>query len=65
MPKFQTFIQNLSRFYVWEEQRKFVGRNMVIFLVQQVKKKIFLNFFKENKIEYIGATDILKGLISL
>jgi hypothetical protein len=30
-----------------------------------IRKKIFLNFFKENRIEYIGATDILKELVSL
>lgn len=30
-----------------------------------VQKKRFLDFFKENKIEYVGATDILKGLVSL
>jgi hypothetical protein len=29
------------------------------------QKKRFLDFFKENKIEYIGATDILKSLVSL
>ena len=29
------------------------------------QKKRFLNFFKENRIEYIGATDILKALVSL
>lgn len=29
------------------------------------QKKKFLNFFKENSIEYIGATDILKELVSL
>lgn len=29
------------------------------------QKKRFLDFFKENKIEYIGATDILKSLINL
>jgi hypothetical protein len=29
------------------------------------QKKIFLDFFKENRIEYIGATDILKSLVSL
>ncbi len=30
-----------------------------------VQKKRFLDFFKENRIEYIGATDILKGLAGL
>lgn len=29
------------------------------------QKKRFLDFFKENRIEYIGATDILKALVSL
>lgn len=29
-----------------------------------IQKKRFLDFFKENKIEYIGATDILKSLVS-
>jgi hypothetical protein len=29
------------------------------------QKKRFLDFFKENRIEYIGATDILKTLVSL
>jgi hypothetical protein len=30
-----------------------------------LKKKEYLDFFKKNKIEYIGATDILKTLINL
>jgi hypothetical protein len=30
-----------------------------------ITKKRFLDFFKENRIEFISATDILKGLISL
>lgn len=30
-----------------------------------VHKKRFLDFFKENGIEYIGATDILKELVNL
>ncbi len=29
------------------------------------QKKKFLDFFKENKIEYLGATDILKSLVNL
>lgn len=29
-----------------------------------IQKKRFLDFFKENKIEYIGATDILTSLLS-
>ncbi len=29
-----------------------------------IQKKKFLDFFRENRIEYIGATDILKGLLS-
>jgi len=29
------------------------------------QKKKFLDFFKENRIEYIGATDILKSLVNL
>jgi len=29
------------------------------------QKKKFLDFFKENKIEYLGATDILRSLVNL
>jgi hypothetical protein len=29
------------------------------------QKKKFLDFFKENRIEYVGATDILKSLVNL